>query len=104
MIAVYHREASNPYIPTTEELAAIDAASENIEKNPHLLHDDDCPLLTDEFFLTAKRVYPQTFNKTRVTVRLDSDVLLWLKSYGTRYQTRLNTLLRLAMQADKNHV
>ena len=35
--------------------------------------------------------------KKPVTVRLDSDVLAWLKSSGRGYQTRINRLLRAAM-------
>jgi uncharacterized protein (DUF4415 family) len=30
-------------------------------------------------------------------VRIDADVLLWLKSNGKGYQTRINTILREAM-------
>ena len=35
--------------------------------------------------------------KKSVTMRLDSDVLEWLKGYGKGYQTKLNLLLRHAM-------
>ena len=35
--------------------------------------------------------------KEPVTVRLDLDVLAWLKSEGPGYQTRINRLLRTAM-------
>jgi uncharacterized protein (DUF4415 family) len=35
--------------------------------------------------------------KKAVTMRLDTDVLEWLKSYGSGYQTRVNLLLRHAM-------
>lgn len=35
--------------------------------------------------------------KTATTVRVDSDVLAWLKSQGGGYQTRLNAILRAAM-------
>ena len=36
--------------------------------------------------------------KTSVTIRLDADVLAWLKATGTGYQTRVNTYLRQLMQ------
>jgi uncharacterized protein (DUF4415 family) len=36
--------------------------------------------------------------KKPVTVRLDADVLAWLKGQGKGYQTRINALLRAAMQ------
>uniref|UniRef100_UPI001ABB416E BrnA antitoxin family protein n=3 Tax=Bartonellaceae TaxID=772 RepID=UPI001ABB416E len=35
--------------------------------------------------------------KTVTTVRVDSDVLAWLKSQGKGYQTRINVILRDAM-------
>jgi uncharacterized protein (DUF4415 family) len=35
--------------------------------------------------------------KRSVTIRLDGDVIDWLKGYGKGYQTRVNLLLRHAM-------
>nr|WP_286130771.1 BrnA antitoxin family protein [Enhydrobacter aerosaccus] len=35
--------------------------------------------------------------KQIATIRIDSDVLLWLKSQGKGYQTRMNAILRQAM-------
>jgi len=35
--------------------------------------------------------------KKSVTMRLDADVLQWLKGFGRGYQTRVNLLLRHAM-------
>jgi uncharacterized protein (DUF4415 family) len=37
--------------------------------------------------------------KTPVTIRVDADVLAWLKRQGRGYQTRINKLLRDAMEA-----
>ena len=39
--------------------------------------------------------------KRPVTMRLDSDVIDWLKSYGRGYQTKANLLLRHAMEANR---
>jgi uncharacterized protein (DUF4415 family) len=36
--------------------------------------------------------------KETVTIRLDADVLAWLKTSGSGYQTRINNFLRLLMQ------
>jgi uncharacterized protein (DUF4415 family) len=36
--------------------------------------------------------------KQPVTIRLDSDVVAWLKEAGPRYQTRINAILRRAMK------
>ncbi len=33
-------------------------------------------------------------SKTPITLRLDSDVLTWFKSFGPGYQTRINAVLR----------
>jgi uncharacterized protein (DUF4415 family) len=39
--------------------------------------------------------------KRPVTMRLDDDVIEWLKSYGRGYQTKANLLLRHAMEAHR---
>jgi uncharacterized protein (DUF4415 family) len=36
--------------------------------------------------------------KQPVTIRLDADILAWLKNKGEGYQTRINRLLRQAME------
>lgn len=36
--------------------------------------------------------------KKPLTIRVDADVLAWLKAQGKGYQTRINHLLRTAMQ------
>ena len=36
--------------------------------------------------------------KTTVTIRLDADVLAWIKAPGEGYQTRINAYLRQLMQ------
>ncbi len=40
-------------------------------------------------------------SKKLVTIRLDTDVLKWLKGYGRGYQTRVNMLLRHAMTSSR---
>jgi uncharacterized protein (DUF4415 family) len=40
--------------------------------------------------------------KTSTTVRIDSDVLLWLRAHGKGYQSRINAILRRAMIASLN--
>jgi uncharacterized protein (DUF4415 family) len=37
--------------------------------------------------------------KTPLTIRLDADVLAWLKGQGKGYQTRINALLRSSMES-----
>jgi uncharacterized protein (DUF4415 family) len=62
----------------------------------------DIPALDKSFFRKATVSWPP--EKKQLTIRLDSDVLDWLKSQGRGYQTRINRLLRLAMESQTaNH-
>lgn len=58
----------------------------------------DIPPLTDEFFRSAVRNPFYRPIKQSTTVRIDADVLAWLKAQGPGYQTRINSLLRAAME------
>ena len=40
--------------------------------------------------------------KKQTTVRIDADVLAWLKTYGKGYQTKINAILRQEMLAAKD--
>jgi len=57
----------------------------------------DIPPLTDEFWARAIANPFYKPAKTHASVRIDADVLVWLKSEGRGYQTRLNLILREAM-------
>jgi len=57
----------------------------------------DIPPLTEEFWKHAVRNPFYKPTKALTTVRVDADVLAWLKSKGKGYQTRLNAILRAAM-------
>lgn len=37
--------------------------------------------------------------KKPLSIRLDTDIIVWLKSYGKGYQSRINTILREAMNS-----
>jgi uncharacterized protein (DUF4415 family) len=39
--------------------------------------------------------------KTTVTIRLDADVVAWIKASGGGYQTRINAYLRQLMQQNR---
>ena len=61
----------------------------------------DCPVQTEEQLKSFKPKYPDArlykpIKKT-VQIRLDADVLEWLKESGSGYQTRANAILRAAM-------
>jgi len=55
----------------------------------------DIPEITDWSKAVVGKFYRPI--KSSVTIRLDADVLAWLKRSGPGYQTRINALLRQAM-------
>ena len=57
----------------------------------------DIPPLTDAFWRKAVRNPFYEPTKTQATIRIDSDVLAWLKSQGKGYQSRINAILRREM-------
>jgi len=59
----------------------------------------DIPELGADFFARAELRNPP---KQPVTLRLDADVLDWFKGQGQGYQSRINKLLRLYMQAQQH--
>jgi uncharacterized protein (DUF4415 family) len=59
----------------------------------------DIPPLGDEFFTKATQAWPPS--KQQLTIRLDADVLQWLKAHGRGYQTRINRILRAAMESQR---
>lgn len=56
----------------------------------------DIPALDKSFFTRATEAWPPA--KQQLTIRLDTDVLTWLKGHGRGYQTRINRILRAAME------
>ncbi len=90
----YELDLNNPPPLTKRQQAEIEALRSMADDD---IDYSDLPPLSDEFWKKAVRnpVYKPT--KTSMTVRVDSDVLLWLKSKGKGYQTRINRILREAM-------
>ncbi len=62
----------------------------------------DIPELTEKFWENAVRNPFYRPLKQQLTMRLDADVIAWLRRQGKGYQTRANWLLRDAMLADLN--
>ncbi|WP_189609739.1 BrnA antitoxin family protein [Saccharospirillum salsuginis] len=60
----------------------------------------DIPELDDKFFREADLKVPR---KEPVTLRLDADVLMWFRSQGRGYQTRINKLLRQYMESHRSN-
>lgn len=60
----------------------------------------DIPPLKESFWKNAVRNPFYRPVKQQLTVRLDADVVAWLRQQGRGYQTRLNRVLREAMLED----
>jgi uncharacterized protein (DUF4415 family) len=60
----------------------------------------DIPELTEKFWRNAVRNPFYRPIKKQLTLRLDADVIAWLRHHGKGYQTRANALLRAAMLQD----
>ncbi|HEY1942113.1 MAG TPA: BrnA antitoxin family protein [Roseiarcus sp.] len=63
----------------------------------------EIPALTDTFWSEAMRGRFYKPIKTSTTVRIDADVIVWLRAQGKGYQSRINAILRREMlsSADK---
>jgi uncharacterized protein (DUF4415 family) len=57
----------------------------------------DIPPLDADFFANAQLRLPKP--KQVITVRLDADIVEWFKSQGKGYQTRINAVLRMYVDA-----
>jgi len=60
----------------------------------------DIPALDEQFFKEARVVVPP--GKKQITVRLDADVLAWMKAQGKGYQSRINAILRAYYEAHRD--
>lgn len=90
---VYERKPGTPL--TKEQLAELKA----LEGRP--IDTSDIPELPASAWKRAVRGKFYRPVKKAVSLRLDADVIEWLKKDGEGYQTRANRLLRERMLADK---
>ena len=80
-----------------KELVALAAKPENE------IDFSDLPPTTEQDWHGAVRGKFYRPIKQQLTVRIDADVLEWLKSQGKGYQGRLNEILRAAMLDKVRH-
>lgn len=85
---------------TDEQTAELKALSEMPDSE---IDYSDISPLDDAFWKKAVRNPFYKPTKTSTTVRVDSDVLAWLKSQGKGYQTKINAILREAMLRSLHH-
>ena len=90
----FNLDPSNlPPLTTTQqvELAALAKMPDD------QIDASDIAALDDAFWKGAHQNPFYKPTKQVTTVRIDADVLLWLKSNGKSFQTRINAILRDAM-------
>ena len=93
-------DLKNPPLLTATQRARLSALAKRADRE---IDYSDIPPLTDEFWKNAVRNPFYKPTKQVTTVRVDSDVLLWLKGQGKGYQTRINAILREAMLRKISH-
>ena len=89
-----HAEAERPRTDWARVDALTDAEIEAAVRDD----PDAAPLVDDDWFASATLVMPKP--KEQISIRLDRDVLEHFRQYP-RYQTRINAILRAAMEHEK---
>ncbi|MBF7686254.1 BrnA antitoxin family protein [Acinetobacter sp. B10A] len=94
-------DLNNPPMLSEEQKVRLEA----LAKRPDSEIDcSDIPKLDENFWKNAVKNPFYKPTKQVTTIRIDSDVMQWLKAQGKGYQTRMNKILRDAMLQDfKNH-
>ena len=90
-ITGFELDVSNPPPLTAEQREELEALS--ARPNSAIDYSDIPPVEdTGRFYRPIKKM---------TTIRLDADILAWLRSQGKGYQTKINTILRREMLAAK---
>ncbi|MDU2937666.1 MAG: BrnA antitoxin family protein [Enterobacteriaceae bacterium] len=98
MSMVKHKRGNVPALTAQREAELKALANKSDEEIDY----SDIPSLSDERWSEAVRGKFFRPLKTQASVRIDADVMEWLKRPGKGYQTRLNAILREAMLREQN--
>jgi len=92
------REVDLAHLPplTEKQKAELDALAARPERD---IDYSEIPPLAARFWSDAERGRFYKPIKTSTTVRIDADVLAWLRAQGKGYQSRINAILRREMLA-----
>jgi uncharacterized protein (DUF4415 family) len=99
MNMVHRRTPGTPATP--EQLRQLEALAKMPDSE---IDTSDIPVLPEEAWKDAVRGRFYRPVKQAVSLRLDADVLAWLKKDGEGYQTRANRILRERMLKDLKRV
>jgi uncharacterized protein (DUF4415 family) len=96
---IRNRQWTKSEMETLRRLAVAQAAGDDLPEEEY----EDIPRLTDEQ-LTRMVRFRDVRRKVPVSVRLDPQVLDWLKSKGEGHLTRINDILMNLMEAERQSV
>jgi len=90
MSVIRYKQSNLPPLTAKQkkEIAALEAMPDSA------IDCSDIPELTEDELENAVQGRFYRPVKKHVTLRIDADVLAWLKSQGKGYQTRINAILR----------
>lgn len=87
-------DLTNPTPLSAQEKAELERLA---QMGDEAIDTQEIAELREDFFANAVQNPFYKPKKTSTTIRLDADVLNWLKSQGKGYQTRINQILRAEM-------
>jgi uncharacterized protein (DUF4415 family) len=97
----YETDLADPPALTSSQQAELRA----LDLRPESKIDySDIPPLDDAFWKNAVRNPFYKPTKTSTTVRTDSDALLWLRTHGKGYQSRIKAILRTCPKTGLHHL
>lgn len=100
-IVKYKVDLNNPPVLSDEQKVRLEALAKRSDSE---IDCSDIPELDENFWKNAVQNPFYKPTKQVTTVRIDADVMLWLKAQGKGYQTRMNKILREAMLNElRNH-
>ena len=88
---------------TTSRVSRTDLKRLKAIKDADIVRNKDAPAWTPEMFARAvvrRRLKPVP-KKSLLSLRIDADVVAWIRAQGSGYQSRMNALLREFMEAHR---
>jgi uncharacterized protein (DUF4415 family) len=76
---------------------SLEETANLVAARPKKIDTTDIPEWTAEQWKSAERGRMYRPRQCQITARLDADVLMWLKSQGKGYQSRMNDIIRREM-------
>jgi uncharacterized protein (DUF4415 family) len=95
------RRSLSSISPDRTDWKRVTAQTDKDIERATLEDPDAAPILDPDWFTKAKVVQPP--EKELISIRLDKDVLEFFRSAGSRYQTRINAVLRAFMEHERRH-